>query len=130
MSTQIFSDDFILSRRYGSLTQASTIRLGRKSREDIYVPVSSMLPMLNPDDIEIDGWDISSVNLAEAMTRAKVLDVNIQQQLRTYMERMRPRKSIYYPDFIASNQVIFILFITFIIITSKIYNFFDTSGCL
>jgi len=67
-----------------------------------------MLPMVNPDDIEIDGWDISNVNLAEAMTRARVLDVNLQIQLRPYMAHMWPRKSIYYPDFIASNQVIVI----------------------
>lgn len=93
--------------RYGSLTQTSTMKLGRRIKgEDIYVPISSMLPMVNPDDIEIDGWDISDVNLAEAMTRAKVLDVNLQIQLRPYMAHMRPRKSIYYPDFIASNQVI------------------------
>ena len=95
--------------RYGSLTQASTVKLGRKIKgEDVYIPISSMLPMLNPDDIEIDGWDISDVNLAEAMTRAKVLDVNLQVQLRPYMTQMQPRKSIYYPDFIASNQVILI----------------------
>lgn len=96
--------------RYGSLTQASTVRLGRKSKGgDIYVPISSMLPMVNPDDIEIDGWDISDVNLADAMTRAKVLDVNLQIQLQPYMMHMQPRKSIYYSDFIASNQVIIIL---------------------
>ena len=38
------------------------------------------------------------------MERAKVLDYNLQQQLRPYMEEMRPRPSIYYPDFIAANQ--------------------------
>ncbi|EFN71722.1 Inositol-3-phosphate synthase A [Camponotus floridanus] len=90
---------------YGSLTQASTVRLGTKNKEeDIYVPISSMLPMVNPDDIEIDGWDISDINLADAMTRAKVLDINLQAQLQPYMMHMRPRKSIYYSDFIASNQ--------------------------
>ncbi|XP_028048840.1 inositol-3-phosphate synthase 1-B isoform X2 [Monomorium pharaonis] len=94
---------------YGSLTQASTVKLGRRVKgEDIYVPISSMLPMVNPDDIEIDGWDISDVNLAQAMTRAKVLDVNLQVLLRPYMVDMRPRKSIYYPDFIASNQCTYI----------------------
>ncbi|XP_011251380.1 inositol-3-phosphate synthase 1-A isoform X2 [Camponotus floridanus] len=94
---------------YGSLTQASTVRLGTKNKEeDIYVPISSMLPMVNPDDIEIDGWDISDINLADAMTRAKVLDINLQAQLQPYMMHMRPRKSIYYSDFIASNQCTYI----------------------
>ncbi|EFN79046.1 inositol-3-phosphate synthase 1-B [Harpegnathos saltator] len=89
---------------YGSLTQASTVRLGRSSKGEVYVPMSSMLPMLNPDDIEIDGWDISNMNLAEAIARAKVLDTNLQLQLRSHMTHMRPRKSIYYSDFIAPNQ--------------------------
>ena len=61
--------------------------------------------MVNPDDIVVDGWDISSMNLADAMTRARVLDVNLQQQLRPFMKDMKPLPSIYFPDFIAANQV-------------------------
>ena len=44
------------------------------------------------------------MNLADAMQRARVLDYNLQQQLRPHMESLRPRPSIYYPDFIAANQ--------------------------
>lgn len=50
------------------------------------------------------GWDISSRNLADAMWDACVLDSNLQEQLRPHMEKMRPRPSIYCPDFIAANQ--------------------------
>ena len=89
---------------YGSVIQASTIKLGKGNKEDVYVPMSWMLPMVNPDDIEIDGWDISNTNLADAMQNAKVLDINLQKQLIPRMAHMKPRKSIYYPDFIASNQ--------------------------
>ncbi|XP_053980250.1 inositol-3-phosphate synthase 1-B isoform X1 [Hylaeus volcanicus] len=89
---------------YGSLIQASTVKLGRGSKEDVYIPISWMLPMVNPDDIIIDGWDISDMNLSDAMHRAKVLDINLQKQLKPHMEHMKPRKSIYYPDFIAANQ--------------------------
>lgn len=67
--------------------------------------MSWMLPIVNPDDIQIDGWDISDMNLADAMQRAKVLDINLQKQLVEYMIHMKPRKSIYYSDFIAANQV-------------------------
>ncbi|XP_051173709.1 inositol-3-phosphate synthase 1-A isoform X1 [Leptopilina boulardi] len=89
---------------YGSLVQASTMKLGTMDGEDVYVPMSSMLPMINPDDILIDGWDISNLNLAGAMERAKVIDINLQKQLKNEMSQMLPRKSIYYPDFIAANQ--------------------------
>jgi myo-inositol-1-phosphate synthase len=44
------------------------------------------------------------MNLADAMTRARVLEPTLQQQLRPHMQSMRPRPSIYYPDFIAANQ--------------------------
>lgn len=87
------------------MTQASTVKLGSSDGEDVYVPMSSMLPMIEPDNIIIDGWDISGMNLADAMIRAKVLDINLQKQLKPHMVRMKPRKSIYYPDFIAANQV-------------------------
>uniref|UniRef100_A0A0D9Z3B0 Inositol-3-phosphate synthase n=1 Tax=Oryza glumipatula TaxID=40148 RepID=A0A0D9Z3B0_9ORYZ len=56
---------------YGSLTQASTIRVGSYNGEEIYAPFKSLLPMVNPDDLVFGGWDISNMNLADAMTRAK-----------------------------------------------------------
>ena len=60
--------------------------------------------MVHPNDIVFDGWDISSRNLAVAMEDAQVLDYNLQVQLKPYMEKMKPRPSIYVPDFIAANQ--------------------------
>ncbi|ONL94902.1 low phytic acid1 [Zea mays] len=89
---------------YGSLTQASTIRVGSYNGEEIYAPFKSLLPMVNPDDIVFGGWDISNMNLADSMTRAKVLDIDLQKQLRPYMESMVPLPGIYDPDFIAANQ--------------------------
>lgn len=50
------------------------------------------------------GWDISSLNLADATERAQVLDSGLQRQLRPYLEKLKPRPSIYCPDFIAANQ--------------------------
>ena len=50
------------------------------------------------------GWDITSLNIADSMERAKVLDYDLQRQLRPYLQHMKPRPSIYYPDFIAANQ--------------------------
>ncbi|XP_013381205.1 inositol-3-phosphate synthase 1-A-like [Lingula anatina] len=89
---------------YGSITQASTICLGSGPDGDVYVPFHDLLPMVRPDDLVIDGWDISSENIADSMERAKVMDYDLQVQLKPHMERLRPRPSIYYPDFIAANQ--------------------------
>ena len=57
---------------WGSLTQASTCRVGNFRGEEVFAPFSSLLPLVHPNDIVFGGWDISSLNLAEAMERAKV----------------------------------------------------------
>ena len=48
---------------------------------DVHLPFHSILPMVRPDDIIFDGWDISSFNLADSMERAQVLDYNLQVRL-------------------------------------------------
>lgn len=91
---------------FGSITQASTVLLGTDQHfKDVYAPMNEFVPMVNPNDIIVDGWDISSFNLGDAMKRAKVLDVNLQDQLYEKMSKMQPRPSIYDPDFIAANQL-------------------------
>lgn len=52
----------------------------------------------------IGGWDINSLDLAESMRRAQVFDYELQIKLAPEMRRYKPMKSIYYSDFIASNQ--------------------------
>ena len=91
---------------YGSVTQASTVKIcvDKETGEDVYVPFNSIVPMVNPNDLVVDGWDISGLPLDQAMKRAKVLDVTLQKQLYPYLENKKPLESIYYPDFIALNQ--------------------------
>jgi len=89
---------------FGSLTQSSTVRIGSGPEGDIWVPFNSLLPMVHPNDIVFDGWDISSMNLADAMERAQVLEYDLQRQLVPHMASLVPRPSIYIPDFIAANQ--------------------------
>ena len=60
--------------------------------------------MVDPNDFVIGGWDISSTNLGDAMTRAGVLDYDLQRQVYDKMVDLKPLASVYYPDFIAANQ--------------------------
>lgn len=95
----------IESNYFGSVTQSSTIKLGIDSKgKDIYVPFNSILPMINPNDFIISGWDINEMNLYDAMNRSKVLEYDLREKLKPFMEKIKPMKSIYYPDFIALNQ--------------------------
>ncbi|ROT41217.1 myo-inositol-1-phosphate synthase [Sodiomyces alkalinus F11] len=91
---------------YGSVIMGSTIKLGTdaKSRREVNIPFHDILPMVHPNDLVIGGWDISKMNLAEAMDRAQVLEPTLKQLVRKEMASMVPLPSIYYPDFIAANQ--------------------------
>lgn len=90
---------------FGSITQASTILLGTDvNGQDVHIPMNKMVPMVNPDNIVVDGWDISSMNIGDAMIRAGVLEVGLQDQVHKKLSLLKPRPSIYDPDFIAANQ--------------------------
>ena len=91
---------------YGSIVMASTLKLGTDSRtgKEINVPFHDMLPMIHPNSLAIGGWDISGMNLADAMDRAAVLEPTLKNLIRKEMAQMKPLPSIYYPDFIAANQ--------------------------
>lgn len=90
---------------FGSITQASTVLLGTDaSGHDVHIPMKKLVPMVDPDDIVVDGWDISSMNIGEAMVRAQVLDVSLQDQVYKKLSQLKPRPSIYDPVFIAANQ--------------------------
>lgn len=53
----------------------------------------------------VDGWDISIDNIGDAMRKAKVLDIALQDQVYDKLSKLVPRPSIYDSDFIAANQV-------------------------
>ncbi|CAG2115605.1 unnamed protein product [Medioppia subpectinata] len=98
-------DGTVNANYFGSITQASTVLLGTDpSGKDVYIPMKDMIPMVDPNNLVVDGWDISGASIAEAMKRAKVLDYNLQTQLIPLMKDMRPRKAIFDSEFIAANQ--------------------------
>lgn len=91
---------------YGSVLMGSTMKLGTETKtgKDVNIPFHSVLPMVHPNDLVIGGWDISGMNLANAMDRAAVLEPTLKWMVRKEMAEMVPLPSIYYPDFIAANQ--------------------------
>ena len=91
---------------YGSVVMSSTIKLGTDSKtgKEINIPFHDLLPMLHPNDLAIGGWDISGMNLADSMDRAKVFEPSLKMLVKKEMAEMKPLPSIYYPGFIAANQ--------------------------
>lgn len=68
---------------YGSFTQSATCHVGFRQDDatgylqDVHKPIKELLPMVDPCEIVIGGWDISSANLHEACKRSKVLEPDL-----------------------------------------------------
>ena len=91
---------------YGSLVMASTVGLGfdEETGKEVTAPMFQLAPFVDPKNLVIGGWDISSMNLAEACDRSQVLEPILIERLAPQMASLKPLPSIYDPTFIASNQ--------------------------
>lgn len=88
----------------GSMTQSSTMKVADSEEGEFYMKIKEVIPMVNPEDLIVSGWDINAMSMSDAMKRAQVFDIELQQKLEPYMKEIKPLKSLYYPDFIAANQ--------------------------
>ena len=95
---------------HGSFTQSATAHVGFKYDEeskklaDVYKPITEIMPMANPCDFEISGWDINNANLFDACKRSHVLEPMLVNQLKPDLEKIVPLTSILNQDYIAANQ--------------------------
>jgi myo-inositol-1-phosphate synthase len=89
---------------YGSVTQASTVKVGMVDGEEVFAPLKTLVPMVDPNNIVLGGWDINDSNLLVAAKRAKVLDVDLVKRVATQLEQITPLPGVYDAGFIASNQ--------------------------
>ena len=90
---------------FGSITHSSTLRIGQtRDLQEINVPLKSLVPLVDPNDLVIGGWDCSSVDLYQAMRRAQVLEPDLIRQLQPHMEGMKPLPAIFDLEFVAANQ--------------------------
>ena len=98
---------------YGSFTQCVTTKVGMRVKtapdgkqhlEDVYKPVKELLPLVEPNDIVISGWDISALDMYGATRRAQVLEPDLIRQLEPELSAMKPLPGVFNIDFVAANQ--------------------------
>ncbi|MGC1423081.1 MAG: inositol-3-phosphate synthase [Terracidiphilus sp.] len=83
-----------LAKPIGSLTQMGTVRLGK--RTDNKSPlVKDFVPLADLNDIVFTGWDIFEDNVYESAAHAKVLDKETLQQLKPYLETIKPLPAVF-----------------------------------
>ena len=70
----------------------------------MFKPIKDLVPMVNPVEMVISGWDISGADLYKACKRACVLEPSLIEALKPELEAIKPLPSVLNPDYIASNQ--------------------------
>jgi myo-inositol-1-phosphate synthase len=94
---------------FGSLTQSVTVPVGFKKTldgglDDVYKFVNEIVPLVNPCDMEITGWDISSMNIYDSCYRAQVIEPPLIEMMKAELSSMVPLKAVFNAKYIASNQ--------------------------
>ncbi|HUY94996.1 MAG TPA: inositol-3-phosphate synthase, partial [Terracidiphilus sp.] len=83
-----------LAKPIGSLTQMGTIRLGK--RTDNKSPlIRDFVPLADLKDVVFTGWDIFEDNVYESAAHAKVLEKETLEQLRPYLESIKPMPAVF-----------------------------------
>ncbi|HEY3706292.1 MAG TPA: inositol-3-phosphate synthase [Terracidiphilus sp.] len=83
-----------LAKPIGSLTQMGTIRLGK--RTDNKSPlIKDFVPLADINDVVFTGWDIFEDNVYESAAHAKVLDKETIEQLKPYLEAIKPLPAVF-----------------------------------
>ena len=83
-----------LARPIGSLTQMGTIRLGK--RTDARSPqISDFVPLADLNDLVFTGWDIFTDDMYASARNAGVLDHELIDRIRPFLESIKPRKAVF-----------------------------------
>ncbi|HVR70494.1 MAG TPA: inositol-3-phosphate synthase [Vicinamibacteria bacterium] len=88
-----------LSKPIGSLTQMGTIRLGKRT-ENRSPSIADFVPLARLQDVVFAGWDVYRDNAYEAARKAGVLSPEHLQQLRPFLETVRPWPAVFDPSYV------------------------------
>jgi myo-inositol-1-phosphate synthase len=83
----------------GSLTQLGTIRLGPRTQSRS-PRINELVPLAPLPKIAFGGWDIFPDDAYQSALHAEVLDANHLRAVREELERIRPMKAVFHPEFV------------------------------
>jgi myo-inositol-1-phosphate synthase len=88
-----------LAAPIGSLTQLSTVRLGKRN-EGRTPLIKDFVPLAGLDDLEFAAWDIYEDNAYEAARKAAVLDAAMIERVREPLEKIHPMEAVFDRNYI------------------------------
>lgn len=83
----------------GSLTQMGTIRLGKRT-ENRVPAIKDFIPLAELDDIVFGGWDIFEENCYKAALNAGVLDKEMLDRVKPFLEKVKPMKAVFDQNYV------------------------------
>jgi myo-inositol-1-phosphate synthase len=83
-----------LAKPVGSLTQMGRIRLGKRTDNNSPL-IKEFVPLADLNDVVFTGWDIFEDNVYESAAHAKVLDKEMLEQLKPYLETIKPMPAVF-----------------------------------
>jgi myo-inositol-1-phosphate synthase len=83
----------------GSLSELGYIRLGKRTERRQSL-IREFLPFARLEDIVFGGWDIYEDNAFEAASKAKVLEKEHLEQVKTELSKIRPMSAVFDPAFV------------------------------
>ena len=88
-----------IAKPIGSLTQMGTIRLGKRTEGKTPL-IREFVPLAKLDDIVFAGWDIFGGNLYDAAKTAAVLDKELLERIRPYLESIEPMPAAFDQNYV------------------------------
>src|SRR6267378_5268653 len=88
-----------LAKPIGSLTQMGTVRLGKRT-EGRSPKIKEFVPLAGLDDLVFTGWDIFEDDMYAAATNAGVLDRYLLEQIKPFLQSVKPRKAVFDHNFV------------------------------
>jgi len=83
-----------LGKPIGSMTQMSTIRLGKRTDNNQPL-VKDFVPLTDLSDVVFGGWDVYEDNVYDAAVNADVLDRRLLDEIKDELEQIRPMKACF-----------------------------------
>lgn len=88
-----------LAKPYGSLTQMSTIRLGKRT-EGRSPLIKDFLPLASLEQVVFGGWDIFEDNAYEAAMNAAVLSKDDLAGIKEELSAIKPMKAVFNTEYV------------------------------
>jgi myo-inositol-1-phosphate synthase len=88
-----------LSKPIGSLTQMGTIRLGKRTDENV-PKIKDFVPLASLEDIVFGAWDIFHDNAFEAAMNAGVLEKDLLNQVSEPLASLKPMAAVFEQNYV------------------------------